>query len=136
MSKEKENDSKSDTTGERTFSKPEEFKANRPAKRIIIPVKNEPITSYTQSTDMLIEDSKMIIAAELARYRHKAVRGIALDLKEARVVTSYIAELTKLAREEREASRQQDLSNLTDEELLQLAGQVLGVTKPKLIDEE
>ena len=130
MSKEKENDTKPDTK----FAEPSDFKAKREAKRIIIP--NKPSISIIQTTDALLDDAKMIIAAELARYRSKSVRGISLDLKEARVVTGYIAELTKLQREERESARQQDLSNLTDEELLQLAGQVLGVTKPKLIEED
>lgn len=130
MSKEKEHDTTKDTK----FTEPSDFKPKREAKRITIP--NKPSISIIQTTDALLDDAKMIIAAELARYRSKSVRGISLDLKEARVVTGYIAELTKLQREERESARQQDLSNLTDEELLQLAGQVLGVTKPKLIDED
>jgi len=132
MSRRKENDlNTADAVNES-----EPIKARKPARRIIIPKKNEPVsTLMVQSTDLLIDDAKLIIAAELARYRQKASRGISLDLKEARVVTGYIAELTKLQREEREQARSEDLSNLTDDELLQVAAQVLGKTKPKLIEE-
>lgn len=108
--------------------KVEVLKARRPAKRTIITVRDKLSIASTlsSSTDMLLNDAKMIIAAELAKYREKAQRGVSLDLKEARVVQGYLAELTKLQREEREESRAADLSDLTNEEMLQLATQILG----------
>ena len=103
----------------------------RAAKRVIIPNATSPDrkTHSLASTDMLLNDAKLIIQAEIARYRDKAVRGISLDLKEARVVSNYLSELTKLQKEEREQARSEDLSNLSDEELLQLASQVLNTNK-------
>lgn len=75
----------------------------------------------------------MIIAAELSKYRSKALKGVSLDLKEARVVQGYLDSLTRLQKEEREHARAQDLSSLTDEDLLQLASQVFGKSS-KLIE--
>jgi len=92
------------------------------------------VSVVANNTDDLLNDAKMIIAAELAKYRTKAVKGVTLDLKEARVVQGYLESLTKLQREEREQARASDLSNLSNEELLQLAQTVLGDLKPKLIE--
>ena len=103
-------------------------------KRIIVPKRDEPKISVVNDTENLLNDAKMIIAAELARYRGKAMKGVSLDLKEARVVQGYLDSLTKLQKEEREHARSQDLSNLSDEELVQLAQQLLGSQKPKLIE--
>ncbi len=106
-----------------------------PKKRIVVPKRNESKISVINDTENLLNDAKMIIAAELARYRGKAMKGVSLDLKEARVVQGYLDSLTKLQKEEREHARAQDLSNLNDEELMQIAQQVLGSTKPKLIED-
>lgn len=104
-------------------------------KKLIIPKRNESQVTVVNDTENLLNDAKMIIAAELARYRGKAMQGISLDLKEARVVQGYLDSLTKLQKEEREQARSQDLSNLNDEELMQLAQQVLGSSKPKLVED-
>ena len=108
---------------------------DKPKKRIIIPKRDEPSITVVNDTENLLNDAKMIIAAELARYRGKAMKGVSLDLKEARVVQGYLDSLTKLQKEEREHSRSQDLSNLSDEELVQLAQQLLGSKKPKLVED-
>lgn len=107
--------------------KPEVLKPKRAAKRTIVTVKDKlsAASTLSASTDLLLDDAKIIIAAELARYRQKVLKGISLDLKESRVIQGYLSELTKLQREEREEARAADLSNLTDEEMLQLAQQVL-----------
>lgn len=104
-------------------------------KKLIIPKRNEKQITVVNDTENLLNDAKMIIAAELARYRGKAMKGVSLDLKEARVVQGYLDSLTKLQKEEREQARSQDLSNLNDDELMQLAQQVLGSSKPKLIED-
>ena len=107
---------------------PEVLKPKRAAKRTIVTVKDKlgAASALSNSTDLLLNDAKLIIAAELARYRKKVTHGASLDLKEARVVQGYLAELTKLQREEREEARAADLSNLTDEEMMQLASQIFG----------
>jgi hypothetical protein len=55
------------------------------------------------------------------------VRGITLDPKEARIVQGYLESLVKIQREEREIAGTQDLSTLSDVELLHLAKRVLEV---------
>jgi len=98
-------------------------------KRIILPPKKRPISLETSSvipaTELLLHDAKAIIGAELAHYRSKAVRGVTLDPKEARIVQGYLESLVKIQREEREMSEAQDLSSLSDSELMHLAKRVL-----------
>lgn len=69
-----------------------------------------------------------IIANELVYYASKTARGVQLDLKEARVVREYVSALVSLSKEAREQARSEDLSNLSNEELLQLATKL--VSKP------
>ena len=98
-------------------------------KRILLPPKKRPISLETSSvipaTELLLHDAKAIIGAELAHYRSKAVRGVTLDPKEARIVQGYLQSLVKIQREEREMSEAQDLSSLSDSELMHLAKRVL-----------
>ena len=98
-------------------------------KRIILPPKKRSVTLETSSiipaTELLLHDAKAIIGAELAHYRSKAVRGVTLDPKEARIVLGYLESLVKIQREEREIAETQDLSALSDTELMHLAKRVL-----------
>jgi hypothetical protein len=98
-------------------------------KRIILPPKKRKVSLETSSiipaTELLLHDAKAIIGAELAHYRSKAVRGVTLDPKEARIVQGYLESLVKIQREEREVAETQDLSALSDSELMHLAKRVL-----------
>ena len=98
-------------------------------KRILLPPKKRSVTLETSSiipaTELLLHDAKAIIGAELAHYRSKAVRGVTLDPKEARIVQGYLESLVKIQREEREIAETQDLSALSDTELMHLAKRVL-----------
>jgi hypothetical protein len=107
-------------------------------KRIILPPKKRTVTldnsSIIPATELLLHDAKAIIGAELAHYRSKAVRGVTLDPKEARIVQGYLESLVKIQREEREIAGTQDLSTLSDVELLHLAKRVLETNNRKTID--
>ena len=107
-------------------------------RRIILPSKKKKVTLETSSiipaTELLLHDAKAIIGAELAHYRSKAVRGVTLDPKEARIVQGYLESLVKIQREEREISEAQDVSALSDVELLRLAKRVLENNNNKTID--
>ena len=98
-------------------------------KRIILPPKKRSVTlessSIIPATELLLHDAKAIIGAELAHYRSKAVRGVTLDPKEARIVQGYLESLVKIQKEEREIAETQDLSSLSDTELMHLAKRVL-----------
>lgn len=89
-------------------------------RRKLVQISPSDVTVVPQ-VDQLISDALSIIGAELAFYRGKAKRGINLDLKEAKVVQSYVEALVKLNKEARESSKNEDLSNLSNEELLSLA---------------
>lgn len=107
-------------------------------KRILLPPKKRTVTldnsSIIPATELLLHDAKAIIGAELAHYRSKAVRGVTLDPKEARIVQGYLESLVKIQREEREIADTQDLSTLSDVELLHLAKRVLESNNKKTID--
>ena len=98
-------------------------------------IKQTSTQTIIPASELLVHDAKSIIAAELARYRLQVSNGKQLDLKEARVVQGYLETLIKLSREEREAARQEDLSNLSNEELLELAAKVLNAEKPRVVKE-
>jgi len=99
-------------------------------KRIMIPGRpSSKIIEVYNNTDVLVNDARQIIASQLSMYRTKCSKQLTLDLKEARVVQGYLEVLIKLQREEREAARSDDLSNLSNDELLLLAQKVLSTTK-------
>jgi hypothetical protein len=81
--------------------------------------------------ESLLSDALVVIGSELARYRAKAARGASLDTHESRAVREYVECICKLSKEAREAARQQDLSSLTNEELLQLATEMLSANNSK-----
>ena len=106
-------------------------------RRVILPPKKRSISidnsSIIPATELLLHDAKAIIGAELAHYRSKAVRGVTLDPREARIVQGYLESLVKIQREEREIADTQDLSILSDTELLHLAKRVLEANNKETI---
>jgi ribosomal protein L17 len=75
--------------------------------------------------DKLLADAMNIIGAELEVYRIKTGSGKALDVREAKAIQGYVDTLVKLSKEAREQMRSQDLAALTNEELLQLATELV-----------
>jgi hypothetical protein len=59
---------------------------------------------------------------------------VTLDPKEARIVQGYLESLVKIQREEREIADAQDLSAMSDVELLRLAKRVLENNNTDTID--
>ena len=102
-------------------------------RRIKLPSKRGEIDQVTvvPTLESLMSDALAIIGNELARYRSKSSRGVTLELKEARAVQSYMEALVKLSREDRERARAEDLTNLSDEELMTLANEVIKIDRSK-----
>ena len=100
----------------------------KPKKRIVLPKKTNQVdpdeVTVVPTLNSLMNDALAIIGSELAQYRNKTKRGITLDLKEARVIANYMDTLTRASKESREQARAEDLSELSNEELLQLATQL------------
>ena len=99
---------------------------NKPKRRkIVMPEKSNQLensdVTVVPSINHLLNDALSIIGAELAQYRAKTSRGVTLDLKEARVIANYMDTLTRASKEAREQARADDLSDLSNEELRQLA---------------
>lgn len=113
----------------------------KPKRRLVLPEKTnqvEPLdVTVIPNITSLLNDAAAIIGAELAQYRSKTKRGISLDLKEARVIANYMDVLLRASKESREAARAEDLSELSDSELLQLATQLAKANPaPKVIKKE
>lgn len=109
---------------------PREFREQFNSTKIVLrkadgsrPSSSEVIT--VAPIDRLLADAMNIIGAELAVYRAKTNMGKALDLREAKAVQGYVDTLVKLSKEAREQVRSQDLAALTNEELLQLATELV-----------
>lgn len=100
----------------------------RPSKKIIVPEKQKGQIGHlekVESVSAIAEDAKATIANEIKRYQQRSsVRG--LDLKEARVLSQLVDSLVKLSREEREASREFDAGNLSEEELMAQLKKLIG----------
>ena len=109
-----------------------------PKRRLAMPKQKDNLVSKDEVTvvptlNSLMNDALAIIGAELAQYRSKTKRGVTLDLKEARVIANYMDTLTRASKESREQARAEDLSDLSNEELLQLATTIAEKNKiPKL----
>ena len=98
-------------------------------RKIILPPKKNKIdlgeAHIIPATELLLHDAKAIIGAELSKYRAMVQRGVTLDPKQARIVQGYLESLVKIQKEESEQTRSEDLSQLSNEELLKLAASVL-----------
>lgn len=120
-----------------------EPKVDKPKRRYVKPrfatkpgeSQRTEITTVVPNIDTLMNDALSIISSELYKYRLKTSKDIPLDLKEARAIQGYMETLVKLSKENREQARADDLANLSDEELAQLAAQVLKLPKPESSNE-
>jgi hypothetical protein len=101
-----------------------ETRRERPKRRIV--PSGVKVSKAPQLTS-IINDALSIIGSELAMYSKKTSKGIALDLKEARIVSSYMDSLVKMSREAREAQKPEHLEHLSDEELMLIAQESFGV---------
>ena len=108
----------------------------KPRRKIVVPPKNKQIDPHdvtvVPTLNSLVNDALAIMGNELTAYRQKTARGVTLDLKEARVVTGYLDALTRASKESREQARAEDLADLSNEELVQLAAQ-LAKDAPKVV---
>jgi hypothetical protein len=94
-------------------------------RRLVIPKPNSDNVTVVPTLNHLMNDAMSIIGAELSKYKSKTARGVTLDLKEARVIANYMDTLTRASKEAREQARAEDLSDLSNEELMQLASQII-----------
>lgn len=95
-------------------------------KRIIVPTKRGDITDpvVVPTVDALITDGLSIIGGELAQLRAKIKRGVTLSKNESVALRGYLDSLVKLSKEMREQARSEDLTNMSDEELLKMLAEV------------
>lgn len=95
-------------------------------RRLVIKPNNVLVVPEAET---LIGDALRIIQNQLTQIAAKSNKAIAagntLGLAEARVLQGYIKALVELSKESRERSKADDFSNLSDEELAQLAQTLL-----------
>ena len=75
------------------------------------------------SVDGMIADALDIVQLEISKYRTKVTQGRSLDPREVKALQGYIRCMVDLSKEDRERTKDDDLSKLSTEELLQLLGQ-------------
>lgn len=87
-------------------------------KRTLVP-SNVKVSRSPQLVD-IIEDALNIIGSELAMYSSKVKKGITLDAKQARIVSTYMDSLVKMSKEARESQKPEQLEHLSDEQLIEI----------------
>lgn len=102
-------------------SKPKRTLIIKPQATVVVP-----------TIDALMNDALAIIGNELAFYRLKTQRGSTLMLKEAKAVRDYVNALISLTKENREIARLNDLSDLSDQELIDLASELVKIKSSKV----
>ena len=75
--------------------------------------------------EQLVNDATSLIAFEFTRFREKQMLGAALDARDHKSIADLIGALCRMSKESRETVRAQDLSNLTDEELLEMVSKMV-----------
>ena len=85
------------------------------------PVPQEDKVVVLPALQNMMDDALQTLSAEIVRFRNKSVRErTALTPNEARVLQGYIKSLVDLSKESREREDDNDLSKLSDDELLAL----------------
>lgn len=74
------------------------------------------------NVDSLIADALTTVQLELIKFKTKVSSGRSLDSREAKTLQGYIKSLVELSKEDRDRHKDEDLSNLTTEELVALLG--------------
>lgn len=72
------------------------------------------------NTETMLNDALKIMSNEISKMSAKSNRGASLDNNEHRVLQGYVKSLVEINKELREMSKKDDLSALTNEELVEL----------------
>lgn len=100
--------------------------SNEPVRRKVTVVSD---VTVVPSIDRLTTDALGILSCELAYYRTKTASGAVLNEKEVVILQRHIDSLVKLSKEAREIAKAEDLSKLSNEELLELAESIVAKAK-------
>lgn len=74
------------------------------------------------SVDHMISDALDILQLEITKYKTRVQQGRSLNSQEAKILQGYMKSLVDLSREDRERTKEEDLADLTTEELVALLG--------------
>lgn len=94
-------------------------------KKVIVPGKASVL--LVPGVEGLLGDAMRVIEIELTRYHHRLNKGDSLTAEQARTLQGYIRSLVELSKEAREraANQADDLSKMSDEQLLELVQSML-----------
>lgn len=104
-------------------------------KRRIVPEKSkiEPSNIVLMpNVQSLLSDALMVIQVEVARFSGKARKGVALDLRESRVLQGYIKALVELSKEAREREKNVDMDEMSPEQLKELVDELIKQQQAKV----
>jgi hypothetical protein len=85
-----------------------------------VSIGNRKNITVLDDTDAVLQDALSILNSQILKFRIKVNKGQDLKLDETRMLCSMIKSLVEVSKETRERSKSDDLSNLTDAELLKL----------------
>lgn len=97
--------------------------------KIVRPHSMSPTVRLKPHIGVILADAHTIISEELRALRAKVQRGEGLDRHDLKKFTTYADAFAKLAREEREQEKRNDVTDIPDEDLLELmakATKILG----------
>jgi hypothetical protein len=104
---------------------------NIPKRRLVVSKPQVPAVLGVQvDVQGLLNEALSILQTEISSIKQSTKGGRRLTLAEGRVLNSYIKSLTEMSKEIRGRDDDADLANLSDEQLLELVGNL--TNKPKL----
>lgn len=109
-------------------------------RRIVLPhkqpkIKEDNVISI-DTVNSVLEDAIRVISLEMVKFRGKVNQGYSLSPAEARVFQGYIKSMVDLSKEARERERSDDLSKLSDEEVVLLAKKALMGKEATVVEED
>lgn len=92
-------------------------------------VKKNGVVQHIPTIDALLDTALGVLQNEIHVFKHKTDTGIPLDKDEAGTLTKYVDALVKLSRENREQAKSEELAQLSDQELAELANSIIDTKK-------
>ena len=96
-----------------------------PSKKITPYASSGGASIVMPSVEHMLSDALRIMSNEIAKLTSKSNQGRTLDSNENRVLQGYVKSLVEINKEIREQSKKDDLSNLSNEEIIELLKSLL-----------
>lgn len=97
-----------------------------PTRRHLTVVKSHSKLSLVPTIENVMNDAISLLAKEVAEMQSKYTRpGMSMDIRDATKLSKYVKALVELSREERAREQADDLSKMSNDQLIEMAAQHL-----------